>query len=108
MKDFFFKPRYLTIMTSKMFETHTSLTTSYIRQRRQLTNGTITINGNNLSIPKVLAVSEDSSIQVNIDSKAVKEMRLNDQYLKQKLDDGLVIYGINTGYGGSSMFVQIT
>ncbi|CAH1797056.1 unnamed protein product [Owenia fusiformis] len=62
----------------------------------------IVIHGNGLTIPEVVSVSEDTTKRVRIDDSAHEEMKKNAEYLTEKIGEGLVVYGINTGFGGSA------
>ena len=84
-----------------MSDTHARLTLSYIAKRRKISKS-VTLDGKSLSIPDVLEVSLNPKIQVYLSENAMEEVNANEMYLKNKLDNGLVVYGINTGFGGSA------
>ena len=60
------------------------------------------LDGKNLSIPEVLATSINPKVKVHLSENALEEVAANEVYLKKKLENGLVVYGINTGFGGSA------
>ncbi|KAH3777439.1 uncharacterized protein LOC127844711 [Dreissena polymorpha] len=84
-----------------MNDSHANLTLGLMKRRREVTKG-ITLDGEHLSIPQVVAVCQDPGLQVGLSESALQEVELNEKYLKRKLNDGLIVYGINTGFGGSA------
>jgi len=72
-----------------------------IEERKRL-GSKVTLDGNHLTIPEVAAVSGDRSRKVALSEDALEETAANQAYLQRKLDEGLVVYGINTGFGGSA------
>lgn len=80
---------------------HARNTLSLIHQRKNISEE-ITLNGQTLNIPEVLSVSTDPKVKVKIDSAALLEVNANEHFLQEKLKQGLVVYGINTGFGGSA------
>ena len=50
----------------------------------------------------MVALSSDRSRNVALSEEALEETAANQAYLQRKLDEGLVVYGINTGFGGSA------
>ena len=60
------------------------------------------INGEGLSLATVYAVANRRATTVTIEPNSVATMQENVEYLTGKIRDGTVIYGINTGYGGSA------
>ncbi|XP_052811715.1 uncharacterized protein LOC128239212 isoform X2 [Mya arenaria] len=84
-----------------MSESHVKTTLAMIQERRKIKD-TVILNGRQLSIPEVLGLSADSGVKVVLAEDALKEIVSNQKYLKEKLDEGLIVYGINTGFGGSA------
>ena len=65
------------------------------------TEDCVVINGQGLTLAAIYAVANRST-KVAIESKSVDLMQDNVDYLSGKIQEGLVIYGVNTGYGGSA------
>ncbi|XP_063446669.1 uncharacterized protein LOC134726200 [Mytilus trossulus] len=86
---------------TEMDNSHARTTLTFI-QKRKNTLDSITLDGTTLTIPEVLAVSIEPSMKVKIAEISMEELTANAVYLKKKLEKGLVLYGINTGFGGSS------
>ncbi|XP_063444116.1 uncharacterized protein LOC134724796 [Mytilus trossulus] len=84
-----------------MENTHARTTLAFIQKRKNIPE-IITLDGTTLTIPEVLAVSIEPKLKVNIGKKSLSELEANAAYLKKKLEKGLVVYGINTGFGGSA------
>ncbi|KAI0209775.1 Phenylalanine aminomutase (L-beta-phenylalanine forming), partial [Lamellibrachia satsuma] len=61
----------------------------------------VVINGEGLTLAAIYAVANRST-KVAIEPKSVDLMQDNVDYLSGKIREGLVIYGVNTGYGGSA------
>jgi len=80
---------------------HLQTTLAMIVERKRL-GSKVTLDGNHLTIPAVVALSGDRSRKVALSEEALEETAANQAYLQRKLDDGLVVYGINTGFGGSA------
>ena len=80
---------------------HLQKTLAMIEERKRL-GPKVTLDGNHLTIPAVTAVTGDKSLKVALSEDALEETAANQAYLQRKLDDGLVVYGINTGFGGSA------
>ena len=59
------------------------------------------INGQGLTLAAIYAVANKST-KVAIEPKSVDLMQDNVDYLSGKIREGLVMYGVNTGYGGSA------
>ncbi|VDI33543.1 phenylalanine ammonia-lyase [Mytilus galloprovincialis] len=86
---------------TEMDNSHARTTLTFI-QKRKNTLDSITLDGTTLTIPEVLAVSIEPNMKVKIAEISMEELTANAVYLKMKLEKGLVLYGINTGFGGSS------
>ncbi|KAK3104359.1 hypothetical protein FSP39_000276 [Pinctada imbricata] len=84
-----------------MSDSHVRNTLNLISQRRHITSH-VTLDGKNLTIPDVLEVSLNPKLKIGLAESALEEVSANEVYLKKKLENGLVVYGINTGFGGSA------
>ncbi|XP_063446766.1 uncharacterized protein LOC134726297 [Mytilus trossulus] len=84
-----------------MDNSHARTTLTFIQKRKNMLDS-ITLDGTTLTIPEVLAVSIEPSMKVKIAEISMEELTANAVYLKKKLEKGLVLYGINTSFGGSS------
>ena len=74
-----------------------------ILQHLQNCDSNIVLDGTSLSIPDVFKiVKQPKKYKVAVDANALGNMKINSDYLEQKVSNGLVIYGINTGFGGSA------
>jgi phenylalanine ammonia-lyase len=63
----------------------------------------VIINGHDLSIAELVAVATHRApVEVSSDSTVTQRVHDSVEFLKQHLTDGNVVYGINTGYGGSA------
>ena len=63
----------------------------------------LTLNGERLSLDDVTHLMKDpSSVHVSADPAALEEVAKNAEYLQKKISEGCIIYGVNTGYGGSA------
>ncbi|KAK2171445.1 hypothetical protein NP493_1065g01026 [Ridgeia piscesae] len=62
----------------------------------------VVLNGRGLTIATIYAVANRRSTKVAIEPTSVDKMQENVDYLSGKIRDGMVIYGVNTGYGGSA------
>ena len=71
-------------------------------QRYNKTRGKLIITGNNLTIPEVAAVCRGRKLFVTEDVGVDKTLQDNFDYLTKKITNGVCIYGVNTGYGGSA------
>lgn len=84
-----------------MANSHACMTVSYIQKRKNISTS-ISLNGNTLSIAEVLTISINPNFKVHVDQNNLRELTANAEYLKEKLKIGSVVYGINTGFGGSA------
>ena len=82
-------------------DSHAHTTLSFIQKRKKISHSII-LDGQCLSIPDVLATSIYPTVKVVLSKEALAEVTANELYLRKKLDNGLVAYGINTGFGGSA------
>ncbi|KAM0717140.1 hypothetical protein Q7P37_006992 [Cladosporium fusiforme] len=63
----------------------------------------IVVSGDDLSLAELVAVAQyNVPIQVSTDDKIKGRVNGSVEFLKQHLEKGEVVYGINTGYGGSA------
>ncbi|MGQ9588388.1 MAG: aromatic amino acid lyase, partial [Thermoplasmata archaeon] len=60
--------------------------------------GVVRINGNSLTIEKVVRVSRDGA-KVELDRGAKERMARSRKSLEKLVEDGRVIYAVNTGVG---------
>ncbi|KAK2165276.1 hypothetical protein NP493_1373g00018 [Ridgeia piscesae] len=60
----------------------------------------VVLNGRGLTIATIYAVASRRSTKVAIEPRSVDKTQENVDYLSGKIQDGMVIYGVNTGYGG--------
>lgn len=87
-----------------MSNSHAKTTLNYIKHRRHISEKLeLVLDGNNLSIPDVLEGSLNPKLKVDASKDAIKEVNANEVYLKEKLETGLVLYGVNTGFGESAV-----
>ncbi|ELU01450.1 hypothetical protein CAPTEDRAFT_53268, partial [Capitella teleta] len=61
----------------------------------------ISLDGNSLTIPRMVAIANHGT-KVNSTSDIRDLMKTNSDYLRDKLNEGTVVYGVNTGFGGSA------
>ncbi|PHH64515.1 hypothetical protein CDD81_4294 [Ophiocordyceps australis] len=64
-------------------------------------SATVLLTGRTLSIPDVIAVAR-YNVSSDIDVSAIKAMEMSQGLLEQRMRSGDVIYGVNTGFGGSA------
>ena len=81
---------------------HTSLALSFLNEFHSSVNSDILLNGSDLSIPKVHAISQKVISSVSVDQNNYKEVKKNAEYLNEKVQNGKIIYGVSTGFGGSA------
>lgn len=62
----------------------------------------IVINGKTLAIPQMYHVYTHQINSIKISPESISVMEENSQFLDKLVEDGCVIYGVNTGYGGSA------
>ena len=48
------------------------------------------------------AMAHDSHYEVSVTSECLHQVEKNAEYFAEKLNSGLVVYGVNTGFGGSA------
>ncbi|KAI0222402.1 Phenylalanine aminomutase (L-beta-phenylalanine forming), partial [Lamellibrachia satsuma] len=82
-------------------KTHAALAISSLEEYKQ-TEDCVVINGQGLTLAAIYAVANRQSTKVVIEQESVDLMQDNVDYLSGKIRDGMVIYGVNTGYGGSA------
>jgi phenylalanine ammonia-lyase len=71
-------------------------------KRFQECSGEIVINGKDLGIADVLFAAENPGIKVTIADSSKLLLYDNSNYLQRLITNGKIIYGVNTGYGGSA------
>ena len=67
--------------------------------------GTLLIEIIGYSLPnyfQVYTVMRNKTVKVSVSEDCQEEVKLNAEYLEKKVNSGLVIYGVNTGFGGSA------
>ena len=62
----------------------------------------ISLNGNDLSISDVHSFFTGKFHSASLTTQAWKAVKKSHEYLDQKLSEGVCVYGINTGFGGSA------
>ena len=63
----------------------------------------VTLDGKSLTIPQLYSVSKSLKIGgIGIDDTSKNEMQQNFSYMMNTLSEGTIIYGVNTGFGGSA------
>ncbi|KAF2860891.1 Phenylalanine/histidine ammonia-lyase [Piedraia hortae CBS 480.64] len=63
----------------------------------------IEINGQDLTIADIIAVSlYNKPVTITKDPQILEKVTQSVEFLKQHLQEGNIVYGINTGYGGSA------
>src|SRR4030066_146972 len=66
----------------------------------------IEISGENLSIPSVAAVAREKvPVQLSRKSEVRNKILASRKLLEEKLRNGEIIYGVNTGLGGNVRFI---
>lgn len=68
----------------------------------QNSNGQITLDGHSLSIGDVHSIFTNKFVSADLSKEAQLSVKNNDEFLKDKVIEGLCVYGINTGFGGSA------
>ncbi|KAK6221411.1 hypothetical protein LQW54_001512 [Pestalotiopsis sp. IQ-011] len=79
----------------------TDLVLSQWRDPSSSAKATLAIDGNNLSISDVVAVSRDLE-HVALTPESVDAIQLCSKIIPEKIAKGDIIYGVNTGFGGSA------
>ena len=78
-----------------------SLVLKLLQGYRKVTDD-ISLTGCDLTIAQLYHMKKSGHPSVSIDKDSIDVMIENCQYLEQKVKQGCVIYGVNTGYGGSA------
>ena len=81
---------------------HTSLCLASLGEFHAAVNSTAVLNGANLTVPKLHAISLKLTSSVSVEPSCIRLTKENSEYLQDKIDGGKVIYGVNTGFGGSA------
>ncbi|KAL4958522.1 L-Aspartase-like protein [Aspergillus filifer] len=86
------------------FQTHLHVTTqTWNRLQGLLMDGEVEIDGTKLDIPGVVAVAcHDCIPKITESPKTLKKIEASIQLLKERLEKGYSVYGVNTGFGGSA------
>jgi len=60
----------------------------------------VILTGNNLTLPQILSVARNNaSVTFTTDSKVIERIKECHERMIQDVQDGVPIYGCNTGYG---------
>nr|QJQ82467.1 PesB [Pestalotiopsis humus] len=78
-----------------------SFTDLVLSQRPKLSKANLPIDGQSLTISDVIAVSRDLS-HVELTPKSIDAINACSTIIPEKIAKGNVIYGVNTGFGGSA------
>jgi phenylalanine ammonia-lyase len=63
----------------------------------------VTVDGNTLSIPAIVAASRyQASVQLDPSSKTKEKVDKSRKTISDKVDRGISVYGVSTGFGGSA------
>ena len=85
---------------------HRKVILSHLVKFRNSTSTLYELNGHGLTIADVMNIARGDfsvhKIMVNISEETKKKLKENSAYLKECLLNKEVIYGVNTGYGGSA------
>ncbi|KAI0023075.1 L-Aspartase-like protein [Xylariomycetidae sp. FL0641] len=87
--------------TSLPIPSFTDLVLSQWRKPSSSSKATLAINGKGLSIANVVAVSRDLA-HVELTAESIDAVDVCSKVIPAKLANGDVIYGVNTGFGGSA------
>ena len=60
------------------------------------------ISGYDLKIENVWSVAYDPSIQLELSDESIKAVQQSRDYIQKRIDQGEVMYGVNTGFGAFS------
>ena len=81
---------------------HTCLSLTFLKEFHSILKSNIILNGFELTIPRLYAISKKLVSRVSVDTNSIENVEANAQYLDGKVRGGKVIYGVNTGFGGSA------
>ncbi|KAH6047641.1 hypothetical protein HBI54_070840 [Parastagonospora nodorum] len=87
-------------MTSPVWS-FTDLVLSQWRDASPSAKKTLAVDGGSLTIADVVAVSRDL-VQVKLTTESIKAMERCSKIIPEKIAKGDIIYGVNTGFGGSA------
>ncbi|KAH4116043.1 hypothetical protein HBI46_055100 [Parastagonospora nodorum] len=79
----------------------TDLVLSQWRDASPSAKKTLAVDGGSLTIADVVAVSRDL-VQVKLTTESIKAMERCSKIIPEKIAKGDIIYGVNTGFGGSA------
>lgn len=79
----------------------TDLVLSQWREPSSSGEKTVAVDGGSLTIADVVAVSRDV-VQVELTPESINAMEVCSKVIPEKIAEGDVIYGVNTGFGGSA------
>jgi phenylalanine ammonia-lyase len=80
---------------------HMQQTLEYLKELQESPDQLV-LNGKDLNIVQVLYAAQNTHVKVTIAEPTKTVLLENSQYLQEIIDGGKVIYGVNTGYGGSA------
>ncbi|KAL4812352.1 L-Aspartase-like protein [Aspergillus spinulosporus] len=91
-------------LKAEPFQPHLNTTIqAWYRVQDLVKSGEIEIDGNRLDIPGVVAVACHNCIpKITEDPAVLENIDASIQLLKDHLDKGYSVYGVNTGFGGSA------
>jgi phenylalanine ammonia-lyase len=88
-------------MASSPVWSFTDLVLSQWRDPSPSAKKTLAVDGGSLTIADVVAVSRDL-VQVKLTTESIKAMDACSKIIPEKIAKGDIIYGVNTGFGGSA------
>ena len=84
-------------------KTHVECTISSLKELLENQSLAIQVDGKSLTVAHLYAVANLAKpFTCEIPESSVEEMKQNSEYLAKKVENGTVIYGVNTGFGGSA------
>ncbi len=95
------------IKMSEEKKSHTNTTLDLTKEfigdpRGDCRPGKLTLDGSSLSISMLTRAAENPPVKIAIDEAVLDKVNKNHQFLADQISQGKVIYGVNTGYGGSA------
>ena len=94
---------YNTQQTTVASQSHTAFFMSLIDEYRSLTEASdIELDGRSLTIATAAAISSKHFRRVVMSPEVTDVLNKNTKFLVDLLTSGHVVYGVNTGYGGSA------
>lgn len=88
---------------NQLYVEHWNIAIKNIAEFKEYLNiGSLQITGNNLTISQLCALTFKSHFNCSILDSCCEKMTKNNQFFQNLIDTGKIIYGANTGYGGSA------